>query len=151
MFSSSGVARTRLQRGTEQGEGAGGIVIGGKHLDMVATTVLHAGTKCETVDWRVGKNMCGKEREEKRRVESLAECRLNSCRIRGGKVLERVEFGFRDGRSPLLCAFDTPAFSVVEGEEDAQIILEEEIYGRRNGRVCEECVRLLNGLEILGL
>lgn len=45
-----------------------------KHLPVVATTVLHAGTKCETVNRRAGKNVCGKEREENRRIEPLIEC-----------------------------------------------------------------------------
>lgn len=66
-------------------------------------------------------------------------------------MLEREELRFCDGRSPLLCVFDTTAFRVVEGEEYAQVVLEEEIDGRRDGRVCQECVCLLDGLEIICL
>lgn len=50
-------------------------------------------------------------------------------------MLESVEFGFGDGGSPFLCALNTSAFREVEGKEHAQIVLEEKINGRRNGRV----------------
>ena len=66
-------------------------------------------------------------------------------------MLKSVELGLGDGRGPLLCAFDTAAFCVVEGEENAQVVLEEKIDGRRNGRVSEKSVCILNGLEIVCL
>ena len=66
-------------------------------------------------------------------------------------MLKSVELGLGDGRGPLLRAFDTAAFCVVEGEENAQVVLEEKIDGRRDGRVREKRVCLLDGLEIVCL
>ena len=122
-----------------------------KHLGMVASTMLHASSQCIAVDRRTGKNACGKEREENGRIKSLAERWLNSCNIIRRKVLESVEFGFGDGGSPFLCALNTSAFREVEGKGHAQIVLEEKINGRRNGRVRNKCIRLLNWLEIICL
>ena len=66
-------------------------------------------------------------------------------------MLEGVEFRLGDRGSPLLCALNTSTFREVEGEENAQIVLEEKINGRWNGRVRNKCIRLLNGLEIICL